>query len=442
MSAIPRTSLDGRRRRRTRAVVSAATAVVAVVAGTAAAAQATGHAPGGAPVSHQPPTVSKFDPAVLRVAQGTTPQARARLMEQVLPDFPAEVNVYHVHSLWHQGIRGDGVSVATIVSFGDPNIQQVIDTYDTNNGLPPAHVTILAPVGDPSCPPGQQSVCANWAAETDLDVEMIHAMAPDAHIYVVATPVAETEGLHGFPPMMHAIDYLVAHKTVQVISMSLSAVENTFKGDAPIRRLAQTFVGTRAAGIPVLAATGDQGASGPKRHGTGLYHHRVVGWPASDPNVTAVGGTVLHLSGGHRTSPDTLIQFSGGGFSSVFGRPYWQDGVRGITHSGMRNLPDITMEGIHGTSQSTPMFAGILALATQENGGKPLGFVNPALYALGPAGTANGIVDVTEGNNDWQGVTGFDAGKGYDVASGWGTISADKFVPALVAEIHTLAGDQ
>jgi len=75
-------------------------------------------------------------------------------------------------------------------------------------------------------------------------------------------------------------------------------------------------------------------------------------------------------------------------------------------------------------------------LATQENDGKPLGYLNPTLYKMGPQGKAVGIVDVTEGNNTWQGVEGYFCAKGFDIASAYGTFNAAKFVPALVAALN------
>jgi subtilase family serine protease len=425
------------RSRRSRRALAAATALTCLVAPMAAT-QAVGVPviPGTADRAVAMPVTSKFSAAALRVGAGKTPAARARLLAQVTPDLPLEVAAYNVKPLWKTGITGKGTAIATIVSFGDPDIQKVIDAYDEANGLPKAHVTILAPVGDPACPPGQESTCAGWKGETDLDIEMFHTIAPGAHLYVVATPVAETLGIHGFPKMMKAIDYIVKHKIVDVISMSLSATEETFKSPDQIRGLDGTFRRAKAAGVPILAASGDSGATGPKKGG-GVYDHRVVGWPASDPLVTAVGGTVLHFSNGHRTEPDSLVQFSGGGLSHVYKRPRWQDGVKDITKSTMRSMPDIALEGIRGTSQSSPLFAGILGLATQLNGGKPLGFLNPVLYRMGPSGTKAGFVDVTEGDNTWQGVKGYTCKKGWDIPSSYGTVDGATFVPALVKAVHT-----
>ena len=93
-----------------------------------------------------------------------------------------------------------------------------------------------------------------------------------------------------------------------------------------------------------------------------------------------------------------------------------------------------------GTSQASPTFAGILALATQLRGAD-LGTVNPALAAIGPRGTAAGIVDIPAGYTDTAyGVTGYATGPGYDIASGWGTIYAPAFVPALVRQIDRQHG--
>ena len=89
---------------------------------------------------------------------------------------------------------------------------------------------------------------------------------------------------------------------------------------------------------------------------------------------------------------------------------------------------------IGGTSEATPVFAGVVALADQLAGHR-LGWINPSLYRLGAlsqhTSQHTGIVDVTTGNNSFARVTGYNAVGGYDLASGWGTIDAYKFVHAL-----------
>jgi subtilase family serine protease len=115
----------------------------------------------------------------------------------------------------------------------------------------------------------------------------------------------------------------------------------------------------------------------------------------------------------------------------------------------MRSVPDITLDSQDGTSESAPLMAGVLALATQVNKGN-VGPVNPALYrVLGPAGAQAGIADVVKGNNSVTTpdgktviVPGFTAGKGFDVASGWGALDAARFVPALAAATAASHQDQ
>jgi len=298
-----------------------------------------------------------------------------------------------------------------------------------------------------------------WAEETTLDVEYAHAIAPGAKIVLAETAVAETEGTTGFPQMMRAEDRLVKAGVGDVISQSFGATENTFpgfsKGDfSSIMNLRYAFQDAQAAGVTVLAASGDAGATDYTRSGSSLYAKRVNSWPSSDPLVTSVGGTQLSLdNGGNRLSPDVVWNdgygAGGGGKSGVFDRPSFQDGLAGVVGT-QRGTPDISMSAavngaawvywtfgggsgwhlIGGTSEASPIFSGIVALADQQAGHR-LGDINPALYAMGAAGSGNGLVDVTSGNNSYAGVTGYSATAGYDLASGWGTIDGAAFVAAL-----------
>jgi subtilase family serine protease len=98
------------------------------------------------------------------------------------------------------------------------------------------------------------------------------------------------------------------------------------------------------------------------------------------------------------------------------------------------------MDASGGTSEATPLLAGVLALATQLNHGKNVGPINDALYhVLGPAGLKDGIADVVSGNNTVTihgkvFVHGFTAARGFDVASGWGTIRANTFTFGRVSD--------
>jgi hypothetical protein len=176
-----------------------------------------------------------------------------------------------------------------------------------------------------------------------------------------------------------------------------------------------------------------------------------AGHPVDNPWVTAVGGTIPNAglaTAAGRTAPDALwtarnnnSDAEGAGVSTIYPKPFYQRGIPALDGVTGRADPDIAMDASDGTSQASPTFAGIMALATQLHGGRDLGTVNPALAAIGPRGTAAGIIDVPAGfTNSAYGVTGSATGTGYDLASGWGTIYAPDFVPALVRQIDRQIG--
>jgi subtilase family serine protease len=241
-------------------------------------------------------------------------------------------------------------------------------------------------------------------------------------------------------------------------------------------RLRSAYVNAAKNGVTVLASSGDGGSTGPSSltsqgFAATFFLHRTVGWPATDPLVTAVGGTQLHLdASGNAFEPATVWNDTnlfgspaagGGGPSTVFPRPSYQNSVAGAVGN-WRGVPDISLSAavdgsalvfldadaaqgpagyylIGGTSEASPEFSGIVAIADQM-AGHGLGLINPALYQM-EAAHDPGIVDVTGGTNTVtfpQGgsehtVRGWDAVNGYDLASGVGTIDAAQFVPELVA---------
>jgi subtilase family serine protease len=390
---------------------------------------------------------------------------------------PAQFHrAYGTSKLYALGITGRGETIVIVDSYGSPTIESDLATFDAQNGLPaPPSFNIITPVGTP--PPYNGNILddGGWAIETSLDVEWAHAMAPGANILLVETPVDETEGVHGFPSMMAAEKYVIDHHLGDVISQSFTATEQTFPSAKAIYALRFAFKDAAAHHITVLAGSGDAGATDYEHNLTDLYPYRVTSWPASDPLVTAVGGTQLHLDAeGNRTAPDNVWNDTallgspaagGGGLSTVFTRPFYQDGVSQIVGDA-RGVPDISMsaavnggvnvylgftsaaEGITapgwyiigGTSEATPLMSAIVSLADQV-AGHPIGQINPSLYELGD-GPGSGITDITSGNNsvtftNTNGVTytvdGFNAVPGYDLASGLGTVSAPRLVFQLAA---------
>jgi subtilase family serine protease len=371
---------------------------------------------------------------------------------------------YGMTALYSHGDTGKGKKILIVDSFGSPTIQHDLDVFSTSFHLPRTHVQIIQPSGKvPTFDPNDSDM-AGWAVETTLDVELAHTMAPGATIVLAETPVSETEGLQGLPEMMHAEQWAMNHHLADVISQSFGAGEATFnhpKSDIESVRFA--FKQAARQHVTVLAASGDTGAADYDRSGTNVLPFRQGSWPASDPLVTAIGGTQIFLdANGHRTKPDAVWNESaifqdsvagGSGLSKVFDRPSYQNGVKRVVGD-ERGYPDISMNaavyespilywsipgqgtgfilGVGGTSAATPLFAGFVAVADQA-AGHDLGLLNPRLYALHD-GEHSGEVDVTRGNNDTPAVKGFPATRGYDLATGWGTINGAQLAAALARD--------
>ena len=393
---------------------------------------------------------------------------------------PAQIEqAYDLPPLYARGDTGRGRTIVVVDPFGSPTIGSDLKTFDrTFNLPPPPSLRVLQPVG--AVPPFNihNRLMTDKAGETSLDVEWAHAMAPGAAILLVETPTAETATGGGFTQLMAAENYVVSHNLGDVISQSFGLPEPDFPSASYLLGLRYAFVNAARHHITVLAASQDWGVSGPTPSGA-YYHRRVVNWPASDPLVTGVGGTHLDLNSlGSRVSPDTawndtesvavtkefgtvppLPFATGGGVSSIFSRPSYQNGVQG-TVGDARGVPDVSMSaslsaGVAvyesytggagkwfasgGTSAATPEFSGIVAIADQYAGTR-LGLINPELYLLSET-NAPGIVDVTKGNNTVSfveggkvyTVPGYQAQKGYNLATGVGTIDAARLVPELAS---------
>lgn len=375
------------------------------------------------------------------------------------PQFAAAYNLTPLHDAH---IDGRGTTIVIVDAFGSPTIQNDLHKFDQYYGLPdPPSLQILQPVGTPPPFDVTNSDMVNWAFETSLDVEYAHAFAPGANIVLVETPVSETEGVQGFPEIVRAENYVINHNIGDVISQSFGATEETFPSDLSILLLRGALINAALHGVTVLGASGDFGATDFELNLTDLYPTQVNSWPSSDPLVTSVGGTQLLLDdAGNRLAPDVVwndgFGASGGGISSVFSRPLFQTSVRPLVGR-WRGTPDISMSAavdgsalvytsflpggagyylIGGTSEATPEFAGIVAMATQLAGHR-LGLLGNKLYGL----SKRNLVDVTTGDNSFgpftnsdgntYTVVGYPALPGYDLSSGLGTLDASKFVPAL-----------
>ncbi len=358
------------------------------------------------------------------------------------------------------GWTGKGQRIVIVDAYGSPTVRGDLDVFSQTFGLPKADLNVYYPAGRPQTSTAHRGQPLSWAGETSLDVQWAHAIAPDATINLVVAPNNYGNALNV------AVKYAVDHDLGDVLSMSYGADEAAIKGKGNNLQLQQShanFAAAAAKGISLFASSGDDGAS---NGGPAL----AAGYPASDPLVTAVGGTNLFASDSGAYEGETVwgdeascavhqpfgctlgpIGATGGAPSTIFPAPAYQAGVNG---NAMRTTSDVSYnasvytsvfvyEGFNanpddngfyfygGTSSGSPQWAAIGALADQQAGHR-LGTLNPALYAIGTGAThALAFHDVTSGNNAWQG-PGLDAKAGYDDPTGLGSPDVSNLVGQLV----------
>jgi subtilase family serine protease len=378
---------------------------------------------------------------------------------------PQEIReAYGLTPLLDAGYDGAGETIVIIDSFGSPTIAQDLKTFDAAYGLPdPPSFKVIAPLGTVPFDPTNNDM-VGWAFETTLDVEWSHAMAPGARIVLLTSPVSETEGVQGMPEFLALENYALDHHLGKIVSQSWGATENTLftpAGQQVFRGFERMYERGGEQGVTFLAAAGDDGTGNPDVNGN-IYPFPTVGYPASSPRVTAVGGTSLYAdTSGHYQSETVWNEqggATGGGVSQEFGEPSYQSFVLPHRTQRMlkqhRGIPDVAINAdpytgilvyvnffpssgddgfyqIGGTSEGSPMWAGIIA-DTNQLAGHPMGFLNFKLYALGGSGELYDIFhDITVGNNALNGVPGYDATKDWDLTTGWGTPKLGKLLREL-----------
>ena len=417
-------------------------------AGTGGATAAATARPAGAAAADCPGSFPCYTPRQLRVAYGIQP-------------------------LLDRGIDGRGVTVAlpeeaeTGPARPQPvsgllqsvtDIRQDLADFDSRFGLPPARIQVIrtALAGSSASP---------WLAgvEEVEDTELVHAVAPDVTIREILVDPAEVSTPAKFAATW-ATAVRIAARNGEVISQSGIGQDFNLGEDSWTSAEAATINSAleyaAARHVTVVVASGDQGVVG---NGSTTPVKEVI-LPTSDPLVLAAGGTILtanpvtgaYISETAWNTPGQPPQpgASGGGFSRLFARPAYQDGVPGT--GATRGVPDVAADasgttgmalafsapgggyeliGAGGTSAAAPFWAGLIALADQE-AGHPLGFVNPAIYriARGPL-YHQAFHDITTGNNtvvlNGVTITGYQAGPGWDPVTGWGTPNAQVLIPLL-----------
>jgi kumamolisin len=256
-----------------------------------------------------------------------------------------------------------------------------------------------------------------------LDIEVCASVATGAKVAVYFAPNTD----QGF---IDAVSMAVHDTTNKpsVISISWGGPESTWTSQAT-SALDAACQAAAAVGVTITVACGDNGST------DGATGNN-VDFPASSPHVLACGGTTLEGSGTTITSEVVWNELAsgegatGGGVSTLFALPTWQQSSNvpaAPTSSGGRGVPDVAGDAdpstgyevrvdgqtmvIGGTSAVAPLWAGLIALANEQNG-VAAGFVNPALYS---AAAKSAFRDITQGNNG-----AFSAGPGWDACSGQG----------------------
>ncbi|MGI9184749.1 MAG: protease pro-enzyme activation domain-containing protein [Solirubrobacteraceae bacterium] len=340
-------------------------------------------------------------------------------------DPAAAAAAYGVTALHRGGLQGQGETIA-VVSFSTFDPQDPA-AFARQNHLRGPQIQVIPVDGGTTDTSG--------TLEANLDLDVIRAIAPRAHILFYEVPQSTRA-------YADVINRIVRQRRATIISSSWGQCELRLD---PAERAADSRVLAAAvgAGVSAFIASGDQGAYDCQQSDL-ADRRRSVDWPAASANAVAVGGTRLLLGPGSRYTgeaawEDQLSGFGGGGGVSINDvRPVWQrgSGVSGPWSTGHRQLPDVSAaadpgtpwsfyaygsvgtEG--GTSAAAPFWAAAMALVREyaaRHGVAQLGYLNPILYAL--AGSPQRFApfhDVTRGGNRF-----YPAGPGWDPATGLGS---------------------
>ena len=332
---------------------------------------------------------------------------------------------------FQQGVIASNQTIG-IVELGGGFRQADLAAYFKSLGLK-APTVIAVPVGEGKNNPGDPD---GPDAEVMLDIEVAGAVAPGARIVVYFASNTD----QGFIDAIATAIHDTTHKP-SVISISWGSPEINWTKQAMVA-LDAACQSAAALGITITAAAGDNGSSDGINDGN---NH--VDFPASSPHVLACGGTNLHGSGSTISAEVVWNDqpqgggATGGGVSDVFPLPAWQAGANvpppASAHGG-RGVPDVSGDAdpatgytirvdgktvvMGGTSAVAPLWAGLIAVANQQNGASA-GFIQPAIYAKK---NRNAFFDTTIGNNG-----SFNAGPGWDACTGLGSPIAPRLINAV-----------
>lgn len=340
-------------------------------------------------------------------------------------------------------VTGAGETIAVVIDAPPANadLTQFWSAAGVNQSL--ANCTVVqVDGGTPGAP----------NPETTLDAEWTTGIAPGAKLRIYAAGALDDVSLDR--AFARLLAELPANPSIHQLSISLGSGE-TFTSSAQMDADAQYFAALASQGVSIFVSSGD-GGSTPDDLPTGAGNTGPLQAEsyASDPSVTAVGGSSLSFdaSSGARTS-ETAWAYSGGGASIHFTRPSWQS-MAGPA----RLVPDVcsaadpsrgayvifggVAKTYGGTSWGAPVWAGVCALINQGRalaGKAPAGLLNPSIYPL--SGSAN-FFDVTAGSNAGGAHSGgnYEAKIGYDQVTGLGAPNIGNLFDSLTAPDSSTAG--
>lgn len=355
---------------------------------------------------------------------------------------------YGVDSLLNHGLNGSGETIVILDAFGSPFAAADLSLFNSVFGLPSSSFTQITMPGTPPYDPTNDNI-VGWTAEIALDTQWAHAMAPNASIVLVAAKSNDDQDL------LDALNYALDNHLGSVVSMSFGESEADLANPSGLDLVngwSKAFAKARRQHVTLFVSSGDSGSTN-----EGLPFQN-VSWPASSPLVTGVGGTNLRFGTATKASPPPVGTYQsemvwndgfgagGGGMSILMDEPGYQlqnlrPAVNKVLHR-HRGVPDVAYNAgvvggvvaawsapfgpgaffiFGGTSAGAPQWSGIIADLNQARG-RSLGFINRRLYRLGGAGRLSPLFhDITVGNNAFEGVPGFAATPGFDLATGWGT---------------------
>eukprot|EP01097_Dermamoeba_algensis_P008398 TRINITY_DN55_c0_g1_i1.p1 TRINITY_DN55_c0_g1~~TRINITY_DN55_c0_g1_i1.p1 ORF type:complete len:592 (-),score=168.93 TRINITY_DN55_c0_g1_i1:198-1742(-) len=370
---------------------------------------------------------------------GTKYGRRPTAVEPLRKDPGIDVTPQVLTKLYNVKVRGDNTQKngQALAEFEQEYFYESdLNLFQQKHGLPVQNVSTIVGVNNPS---------SGVLGEASLDVQYMMGVSVNVDTWVFSLDI--------FDLVNWAINVSETPGAPKVHSVSYGSPESEYVPD-DVFRSNKEFMKLGALGFSVFVASGDYGTGHTGWISCGKFAPE---YPATSPWVTTVGGTYLDPT---QNPSEIGVDFSGGGFSSMFARPSYQDDAvkaylstpnlpnQKYWNASGRAIPDVSAlstnyqviiqtynSPLSGTSAATPVFAGLIALVNDKlvKSGKPvLGFVNPLLYKLKNVG-----FDITSGNNqDPSCPAGFAATEGWDAVTGLGSPDLDYLLNKIASVLQ------